>query len=82
MFALSKLIGHQVKIDLMPALGVNSYMPECQFKGLDAVFIEIEGSYGHGEFVPLMRVLSIRHGQTCRTSSGAQRNSGDYCQGP
>ena len=71
---LAKLIGHQVKVDLMPALGVGDWMPECHLLGFDSVSIEVK-NYSHNEFIPLMRVLSIRHAQDCRTESG------DYCEG-
>ncbi len=71
---LAKLIGHEVKVDLMPVLGLGNWMPECRLKGFDAVSIEIDSNY-KSEFIPLMRVVSIRHSQSCRTDRG------DYCEG-
>ncbi len=65
---LAKLIGHAVQIDLMPALGAHNYMPETYLRGFDAVSLEIDGG-GKWEFIPLMRVVAIRHADYCRTSN-------------
>ncbi len=72
---LAKLIGHEVKIDLMPALGVSNYTPNSWLKGFDAVSIETSiYPGGKGDFIPLMRVVSIKHSGDCREANG------DTCQ--
>lgn len=74
---LSKLVGHDVQIDLTLALGVSSYMPDSRLMGFDVVTIEIKSSRSgyQSEFIPLIRVLSIHHAQSCRTEGG------NYCKG-
>ncbi len=66
---LAKLIGHQVKVSLMPALGVGDWMPVGRLIGFDAVSIEVTHQ-SSTDFIPLMRVLGICHYQGCRTPKG------------
>lgn len=68
---LSKLLGHEVMVTLMPALGTSNYMPDTRFLGFDPVSIEVSGYYlARNEFIPMLRVVSIRHADLCRDSKG------------
>lgn len=67
---LAKLIGHKVRVNLMPALGVSDYMPDTRLFGFDPVSIEVDGRFSAREFIPMLRVISIHHASSCHDSSG------------
>lgn len=67
---LAKLIGHDVKINLAPMLGVHDYMPEIRLLGFDAVSIEVQSNYTTVDFIPMMRVVGISHATYCRDDQG------------
>ena len=52
---LAQLIGHQVSMQLMPAIGVGNYMTG-RLQDFDAVSLHIAD-----DFIPMMRILSIKH---------------------